>query len=247
MGRVSSALGRLLPRSARRALRRRLRDRRKARSIRTPDLGDLRRTEPISRTWGADRGRPVDRYYIDSFLEAHRADIRGHTLEIGNSLYTERFGSGVTESDVLHVEEGSPNATIVGDLATGEGCPSDTFDCILLTQTLHEIYDVAGALRTVGRMLRPGGVLLATVPGISGIIHPDAERWGDYWRFTTYSLERLFADAGLPAEIRSRGNVLASSAFLFGLASRELTAEELETDDPDYQLLLTIRTVKPRP
>ena len=82
MGRVSSALGRLLPRSARRALRRRLRDRRKARSIRTPDLGDLRRTEPISRTWGADRGRPVDRYYIDSSLEAHRADIRGHVLEI---------------------------------------------------------------------------------------------------------------------------------------------------------------------
>jgi hypothetical protein len=90
-------------------------------------------------------------------------------------------------------------------------------------------------------------VLLATAPGISGIIHPDAERWGDYWRFTTYSLERLFADTGLPAEIRSRGNVLASSAFLFGLASRELTAAELETDDPDYQLLLTIRAVRPRP
>ena len=247
MGRLSSALGRLLPLSARRALRRRLRNRSKARSIRTPDMGDLRRTEPISRTWGADRGRPVDRYYIDSFLEANRTDIRGHTLEIGNSLYTDRFGSGVTTKDVLHVNEGNPKATIVGDLTTGEGCPSDTFDCIVLTQTLHEIYDVAGALRTVHRMLRPGGVLLATAPGISGIIHPDAEQWGDFWRFTTYSLERLFADAGLPAEIRSLGNVLSSTAFLYGLATRELSAAELDAHDPDYQLLLTVRAVKPLP
>jgi SAM-dependent methyltransferase len=209
-------------------------------------MGDLRRTEPFSRRWGSDRGRPVDRYYIESFLEAHRADIRGRTLEIGNSLYTERFGTGVTEADVLHVLEGDPHATIVGNLATGEGCPSDTFDCIVLTQTLHEIYDVAGALRTLHRMLRPGGVLLATVPGISGIVHPDAERWGDFWRFTTYSLERLLAEAGLPAEIRPRGNVLTSTAFLYGLATRELSAAELETDDPDYQLVLTIRAVKPR-
>jgi SAM-dependent methyltransferase len=247
MGRVSSALGRLLPRSARRSLRRRLRDRRKVRSIPTLDMGDLRRTDPISRTWGSDRGRPVDRYYIEAFLEASRADITGHTLEIGNSLYTDRFGSDVTTKDVLHVHEGNPNATIVGDLTTGEGCPSDTFDCIVLTQTLHEIYDVPGALRTLRGMLRHGGVLLATVPGISGIIHPDAEQWGDYWRFTTHSLERLFADAGLPAEIRSHGNVLSSMAFLYGLATRELSAAELETHDPDYQLLLTIRAVKPGP
>ena len=244
---MSSALGRLLPASLRRSLRRRLRDRRKAGSIRTPDMGDLRRTEPISRLWGSDRGRPVDRYYIDAFLDAHRSDITGHTLELGNALYTDRFGSGVTTKDVLHVEEGSPGATIVGDLTTGEGCPSDTFDCILLTQTLHEIFDVPAALRTIDRMLRPGGVLLATVPGISPIIHPDADRWGDYGRFTTLALERLFREAGLPAEIRSHGNVLAATAFLYGLASRELTSDELEAHDPDYQVLLTVRAVKPRP
>jgi SAM-dependent methyltransferase len=243
---MSAALARLLPASARRSLRRRLRDRRKARSIRTPDMGDLRRTEPISRRWGTERGRPVDRYYVDAFLDAHRADITGHTLELGNSIYTDRFGSGVTTKDVLHVEEGHPGATIVGDLTTGAGCPSDTFDCILLTQTLHEIFDVPAALRTLRRMLVPGGVLLATVPGISPIIHPDAERWGDYWRFTTLALERLFREADLPAEIRSHGNVLAATAFLYGLASRELTPSELDTQDPDYQLLLTIRAVRPR-
>jgi SAM-dependent methyltransferase len=197
---------------------------------------------------GADRGRPIDRYYLEAFLEANRADIRGHTLEVANSLYTDRFGSGVTAKDVLHVEQGNPKATIVGDLTDGTGLPEDTFDCFVLTQTLFAIYDVAAAVRTVHRILAPGGVVLATLPGISQLIHPDFETWGDFWRFTTRSAERLFAEAGFdPARtrVRAHGNVLAATAFLQGLASRELTREELETDDADnYQLVVTVRAQK---
>jgi SAM-dependent methyltransferase len=189
----------------------------------------------------------VDRYYIEAFLDRHRSDIRGRCLELGNDNYVRRFGTDVTSTDVLHVEEGHAGVTVVGDLVTGHGLPNDAFDCIVLTQTLHEIYDVPGALRGVHRMLRPGGIVLVSVPGIAAIVHPDAERWGDFWRFTTYSLERLFAEAGLVAEIRSHGNVLSSTAFLYGLASRELTTEELDTPDPDYQLVLTVRAVKAAP
>lgn len=245
MGRLTGRLGRMLPAAARRRLRRWLRNRKKARAVRTPDMGDLRRTEPISRTWGSDRGLPVDRHFVEAFLGANRTDIRGHTLEIGNALYTGRFGTDVTTTDVLHVHEGNPKATIVGDLVSGSALPSDTFDCIVLTQTLHEIYDVAGALRTVHRILTPGGVVLATLPGISQIIHPDAELWGDFWRFTTMSVERLFLDAGFDPErlrIRAHGNVLTATAFLYGLASRELTSDELDArDDPDYQVVITVR------
>jgi SAM-dependent methyltransferase len=240
-------LSELVPEGIRRPVRRWLRSWRKRRSIRPVDMGALRRTTPVSRVWGSDRGRPVDRYYIEAFLERNRADIRGRCLELGNDIYVRRFGADVTRTDVLHVEQGHAGVTIVGDLVTGEGLPSDAFDCIVLTQTLHEIYDVPRALRGVHRMLRPGGVVLATAPGISSIIHPDAELWGDFWRFTTYSLERLFAEAGLAAEIRSYGNVLSSAAFLYGLATRELTTEELDASDPDYQLVLTVRAVKPEP
>jgi SAM-dependent methyltransferase len=232
----------LLPAGLRRWLRRRARTRGARTAV---DLGDLRRTTPVSRVWGGDRGRPIDRHYIEAFLQRHSSDIRGHCLEAGGDLYLRRFGSGVTTADVLHVEDGHAGATIVGDLTTGEGLADDTFDCVVLTQTLHEIYDVAAALRTLRRILRPGGVLLATAPGISAIVHPDAELWGDFWRFTTFSLERLLQESGLEADVHAHGNVLSAAAFLFGLAAEDLTADELEADDAaNYQLLLTIRAVK---
>jgi SAM-dependent methyltransferase len=241
---LTSRVAALLPPGLRRRVRRWARARRAGRRI---DLGDLRRTTPVSRAWGSDRGLPIDRHYIEAFLRERSSDIRGRCLELGNDLYLRRFGSDVTSAEVLHVEAGHPGVTIVGDLTTGEGLPDDAFDCVVLTQTLHEIYDVSAALRTVRRTLRPGGVLLATVPGISAIVHPDAERWGDFWRFTTWSLERLLRESGLEAEVRAHGNVLSSAAFLFGLAAEELTPEELDVDDAaNYQLLLTIRAVRPR-
>jgi SAM-dependent methyltransferase len=237
----------LLPKGIRRHLRETRRSRRSG--VRTPDMGELRRTEPFSREWGFDRGpRPVDRFYVERFLAAHADDIRGRTLEVANRRYTDRFGTAVETADVLHVQEGNPIATIVGDLADGATLPADAFDCFILTQTLQSIYDVRAAVRTVHRILAPGGVLLATVPGISQIIHPDFEMWGDYWRFTTRAAERLCDEAGFAAEdveVRAHGNVLVAASFLYGLAARELTPEELETDDRDnYQVVITIHARK---
>src|ERR1041385_110870 len=80
------------------------------------DLGALRRLEPVSREFGFDRGLPIDRFYIDNFLSAHRADIRGHVLELGDDRYTREFGTGVTRSDVLDVTKDNAKATIVADL-----------------------------------------------------------------------------------------------------------------------------------
>lgn len=131
-------------------------------------FGDFRRLVPFSREFGFDRGTPVDRFYIEWFLSCCEADIRGRVLEIGDNSYTKRFGGNrVTHSDVLHVQEGNPQATFIGDLTSAEHIPSDVFDCIILMQTLHLIYDMKAAMRTLYRILKPGGVLLATVPGIS--------------------------------------------------------------------------------
>src|SRR5207302_1422674 len=111
---------------------------------------------------------PIDRYYIENFLARHDSDIHGRVLEIGDDAYTRRFGgSRVTKSDVLHVAEGNPKATLVADLAQADWVPSEIFDCIIFTQTLQFIYDVKTVVRTLFRILKPGGVLLATVPGIS--------------------------------------------------------------------------------
>jgi SAM-dependent methyltransferase len=210
------------------------------------DFGHLRRLAPISRQFGFDRGLPIDRYYIERFLGHHAADIRGRVLEIGDDAYTRRFGGDrVTRRDVLHVEEGNPLATFVADLTAADQIPSDLFDCIILTQTLHLIYDIRAAVRTLHRLLQPGGVLLLTVPGISQL---STDRWAGswHWAFTERSTSRLFAEVFSESRIRTavHGNVLAAVAFLEGLAASELRRSELDHQDPQYQLLITLRAEK---
>jgi glycosyltransferase involved in cell wall biosynthesis len=214
----------------------------------TVRFGSLRRLTPVSRKFGWDRGGlPVDRYYIERFLQQHAGDLAGHVLEVRDDAYIRKFGGNrVTRVDVLHPTTGNEKATIVADLTAADHVPSDTFDCIVLTQVLPFIPDVQAAVHTLHRILRPGGVVLATVPGISQIVRYDMDRWGDYWRFTSLSARRLF-ECGFPGGevgIETYGNVLAATAFLQGLSSRDLRPDELDYRDPDYEVLITVRAVK---
>lgn len=207
----------------------------------------LLRDKPVSRKFGLDRGTPVDRTWIESFLSDEAARIRGSVLEIGDPGYTRRFGTAVTESHVLHATGEAPGTTIVGDLSTGEGVPDAAFDCIVLTQTLPFVFDVAGAVSTCRRALRPGGSMLATLPGISQISRYDMDRWGDFWRFTDLSARRLFEAEFESANVtvRTHGCVGSACAFLHGLAAEELDAELLAAVDPDYQVLITVVATAP--
>jgi SAM-dependent methyltransferase len=210
--------------------------------------------EPVSRKFGFDRGLPIDRYYVEHFLgrqagvdEYAPADITGRVLEIGDDRYTRQFGKQVERSDIFNFSDVGPGTTIVGDIAREEDMPADAFDCILCTQTLLVIYDFRGAIRALARGLRPGGVLLMTNPGISRLCRPDADLWGDYWRFTTLSMRRLLEEVFPPENVRVEGygNVLTATAQLYGLAASELSREELDLRDPDYEVIVAARAVKP--
>jgi SAM-dependent methyltransferase len=238
---ATQILKRILPISARRWARQ------QQRHLDKIDFGSLRRIEPVSREFGFDRGQPIDRFYIEQFLAAHQTDIRGHVLELGDDTYTRRFGgSRVARSDVLHATPDNPKATIVADLTRADAIADDSFDCILFTQSLPFIYDTRAALATLRRILKPAGVVLATVPGISQISRHDMDRWGDYWRFTSLSARRLFGDVFAPdnVTVQTYGNVLAAVAFLYGLAAQELTADELNHRDPDYEVVIAVRACK---
>jgi SAM-dependent methyltransferase len=207
-------------------------------------FGPLRQLRPVSRDFGYRRGYPVDRYYIERFLESNRPFIRGRVLEIGDREYTERFGSAVEISDVLHVDATNPCATIVGDLSNAGHVPSDIFDCIICTQTLHLIYDFHNAIDTLHRILKPGGVLLVTVPGVSQI-SIDEWRHTWYWSFSTRSARLMFGRLfGENMEIGAYGNVLIASAFLHGLALCEMRQEELDYTDPQYEVIVHVKAVK---
>jgi ubiquinone/menaquinone biosynthesis C-methylase UbiE len=210
-------------------------------------FGSLRRTKPISSDYGNSRGLEIDRYCIEKFLSEHANDIHGHVLEIKENAYTLKYGGDrVTKSDVLHPVEGNPDATIVADLTKADHLPSNTFDAIILTQTLQFIYDFKTAIAALYRILKPGGALLMTTPGISPIIREDFDQWGEYWRLTALSARLLFEEV-FPKEnisIRSYGNVLAAISFLEGLSAEDLRKEELDAVDPNYELLIGIRAVK---
>jgi SAM-dependent methyltransferase len=210
-------------------------------------LGTVRRTKPLSDVWGRDRGNPIDRYYIERFLDEQRTQIRGHVLEVLNNDYTQRFGTHVARSDVLDIDSRNEAATIVADLRTADCIAADTFDCFILTQTLQFIDDVPAALGHAHRILRPGGTLLCTVPAVSriGRSYLDTE----CWRFTVAGCQGLFSRAftGGDVQVGSRGNVLVAVAFLLGMAQEELRGRELETDDPFFPVIVTVRATKAGP
>jgi len=234
-------------------VRRRLRPVRRAyvdwRRRRPPDLGDLRRVTPIDPNWGFERGTPIDRVYVESFIGSHAADIHGRVLEIAAPDYTNRFGSGVEKVDILMATEGNPQATIVADLTDAPHITDDSFDCAIVTQTLQFVYDVRAAFTTLNRVLAPGGVLLATVPGLTKISPPEDDEWGEWWHYTARSALRLAEEAfGEGAvEVRAYGNVLSASGFLYGLAASDLRREELEAHDRLYEVIVGIRAVKQSP
>jgi SAM-dependent methyltransferase len=210
--------------------------------------GGLRSLSPVSRGFGFERGAPIDRYYIERFLANHAGDIRGHVMEVGTDMYTVRYGGDrVTRSDVTHHAEGNPRATMVLDLTNAGHLPDRQFDCIICTQTVQFIFDVRTAIATLYRLLKPRGVLLITVPGISQVSQADMRATGDFWRFTNASVRRLLTESfpDTQCDVRAFGNVVSSIAFLHGLAVEELSGEELETEDADYQLILAARAVKP--
>jgi hypothetical protein len=195
---------------------------------------------PLSRAYGADRGRPVDRIYIERWLARHAADVRGRrVLEVAEDTYARRLGAAAV--DVLAPEAGD-GVTVVGDLAAG--IPG-AWDCLICTQTFDLIYDVPAAVAGAAALLAPGGVLLASFPGISQ--HTEAER-GAYphlWRFTALAVRRLLEAEFAAVEVQAFGTVASSAAFLYGLGEDELGDVALDPHDPDYEMVICARAARP--
>lgn len=206
------------------------------------------RIKPVSRFFGFDRGLPIDRYYIEKFLSENSQFIKGVVLEIAELTYTRKFGGGkVKKSLIFNIKENWSGADILGNLATGEGVKENLVDCFIMTQTLPFIYDVSSAVKNAVKILKPGGSLLVTVPGITQISRYDMSRWGQYWSFTNLSLRKLFEEVVPPSciTIKTYGNVKSSACFLYGFAQHELTRKELEYQDLDYQLVIGAVIKKP--
>ncbi len=216
------------------------------RLLKKPNWHNLRNLEPISRVFALDRGTPIDRIYMEDFLEKNKHLVKGVTCEIADNTYSKKYGSNIEKFEILHYTNDNKDATIIGDLTNLATIPQCKVDCFILTQTLNFIYDFKSAIAGLHYMLKDGGVGLITVAGISQISRYDMDRWGDYWRFTDLSIkkafEEIFGEGNV--DVETYGNVLATTAFLQGISAEELTKKELFYKDKDYQMTITIKAVK---
>ena len=215
------------------------------RSVHEPKWHNLRNLKPVSSVFAFDRGTPIDRIYIEDFLKKNSALICGSTLEIAENTYSKKFGTNIKTHEILHTIDNA-NVTIIGDLTDPNTLPENVIDCFICTQTLNFIYDYRGAVKGAYHLLKKNGVILCTVSGISQISRYDMDRWGDYWRFTTLSIKKVFSETfgEENVEVDFYGNVLSSVAFLEGISAEELTKEELFYKDENYQLTIVIKATK---
>lgn len=206
-------------------------------------LGDFGGVAPIGAGQSVPPARRIDAHYTAAFLAEQAHYVRGEVLEISDGAYAKTIGMGRVKS-VTRLIPGNQAIALVDHLNT-DHLPDASFDCILLLQTLHRIYDLAATVQTLHRLLKPGGVLLLTAPGV-GLVKANATAAAGYWAFTERTLRLLFEPAfgAEQLQVSTHGNVLAAMAWLHGLPADQLDAAELEVQDPQYPLLLTLRAIK---
>jgi len=198
--------------------------------------------EPLSHSW-SDRGKPIHREYLEQFLADCSVDIKGVCLEFQEDSYTSQFGGEkVLKVDILHKEEGNPKATIVADLTAENTIPSDIYDCIICTYTLHLVYKFQRMVSELHRILRPGGVLLVAVPCISTCY----SKYHEFWRFTPEGLTLLLAECFVADNIMVKfyGNSLTAAGELRGLRLHEFSNKEAQRHDSRYPLVVCARAQK---
>ena len=206
---------------------------------------DAWRNEPVSHVFGTERGKPIDRYYIESFVGNNTSLIRGRVLEVATSEYSRRYHSGAQSFGILHVDPSYRGATLVGDLTRIDSLPADQYDCFVCTQTFNCVLDPRAAIAGAHRLLAPGGHLVATLAGLTQISRYDMDRWGDFWRFTNASAERLFGAQFSRVRVETFGNVLAAKALLDGVAVEDLPSTALlDHVDPNYQVVIGVVATK---
>jgi SAM-dependent methyltransferase len=80
------------------------------------------------------------------------------------------------------------NRVICGSLPNDVPLPPNSFDVVLLTDVLEHIEDDGASARTALRLLRPAGIVVATVPAYQWLYSP---RDADHHHYRRYSKRRF--------------------------------------------------------
>jgi hypothetical protein len=200
--------------------------------------------------FGFSRGTPIDRIYIEKFLETSRQYIRGNVLEFGDNHYYKKFcvdknsTCEIFTSKLDNREDGVKR--IHGDLTQLNELPHETYDTIICTNVLNFIYDVNSAADGLYKLLKPGGTCLITLASFSTHISKyDSDRWGDYWRFSEKSAIKLFENKFTIENRYVFGNSYSSVAQMYGYCLEELDMKKIFNIEFEYTMIVCLILKKP--
>ncbi|MBJ6985298.1 methyltransferase domain-containing protein [Luteimonas sp. MC1750] len=120
--------------------------------------------------------------------------------------------------------------------------PDASIDTVLLLEVLEHLRHPEAALPEIARVLKPGGVLLMTLP----FLYPVHDAPHDYQRYTAHGLQRELQAAGLAAsECSPTLGSVESAGLLFSLALGGTAGEAIRRRSYAILLLPLLTVVIP--
>jgi len=173
---------------------------------------------------GANQRKYLSPAFYGQFLAVRRAFQRylfGAVMDLGCGVmpYRELLPERVTLYHGLDRFPLSDEVSLVGDIQNLAMISSESYDSVVCLEVLEHVPEPAAALAEIARILRPGGILVLSVPHLSRLHEVPL----DFYRYTEYGLRHLLNKYGLEViEIQDRGGLFTflghqASTFLLGV------------------------------
>ena len=117
-------------------------------------------------------------------LEAGSRDINGSARSVIEKLNPASYTG-------IDIEEGPGVDLICNIYKLVDVFGENSFDIVVCMETMEHVKDWVVGVSNLKRVLKPGGILIFSVPSIGRGLH---EYPYDYWRFQMQNLEHIFSD-----------------------------------------------------
>jgi 2-polyprenyl-3-methyl-5-hydroxy-6-metoxy-1,4-benzoquinol methylase len=132
---------------------------------------------------------------------------------------------------LAYAQERLGNRIIRGSLPSDVDLPPASFDVVLLTDVLEHIEDDAASAQTALSLLRPGGIVVATVPAYQWLFSPRDAHHHHFRRYGKQQFAALWQGAQVETLLLSHYNTLLfPPAAIVRLASKVLRPATVHGD-----------------